>query len=108
MQAKHIVFTEPNVAVLQDFAFSMDNLAPTEVTIRNHYSLISAGTELACLAGIESWAPLPFIPGYCSVGEVLAVGAAVTHVQPGESTLLWQTRQPCARQPFGYPLACGH
>ena len=39
--------------------------------LQNEYSVISAGTELAILSGNESWAPLPFIPGYGSTGIAL-------------------------------------
>lgn len=39
--------------------------------LQNEYSVISAGTELAILSGNESWAPLPFTPGYGSVGIAL-------------------------------------
>ncbi|MBN1401196.1 MAG: zinc-binding alcohol dehydrogenase [Anaerolineae bacterium] len=89
MNAQHIMFTKPHVVELVDFEFDMSALAPNEVAIQNHYSLISPGTELACLSGIESWAPLPFVPGYASCGEVIAVGEAVTHVRSGEMVLCY-------------------
>lgn len=44
--------------------------------IKNEFSVVSAGTELACLAGIESWAPLPFVPGYGSIGRIVRPGSA--------------------------------
>jgi 2-desacetyl-2-hydroxyethyl bacteriochlorophyllide A dehydrogenase len=40
------------------------------VLIKNICSIISAGTEMAILSGGESWATLPFIPGYGSVGII--------------------------------------
>ncbi|MDC7238264.1 MAG: zinc-binding alcohol dehydrogenase [Sphaerochaetaceae bacterium] len=39
--------------------------------IKTLFSIISAGTEMAILSGNESWAPLPYIPGYGSVGRVI-------------------------------------
>jgi len=54
------------------------------VLIRTHYSLISAGTELACLSGSETWFKMPRSPGYASVGEVVAKGDNVTRVAVGD------------------------
>jgi 2-desacetyl-2-hydroxyethyl bacteriochlorophyllide A dehydrogenase len=78
------MFTAPNVVEAQDFAFDHDGLGGAQIAVRTHYSLISPGTELACLAGIESWAPHPFAPGYAACGEVLAVGDGVREVRPGD------------------------
>lgn len=61
--------------------------SPTDILIETEYSIVSAGTELACRAGIESWAPLPFCPGYGSVGKVIAKGADVKNVQIGQRIL---------------------
>lgn len=45
-------------------------LADGELLVRKLYSLISTGTELACLSGGESWFKMPSIPGYCCVSQV--------------------------------------
>lgn len=42
--------------------------------IQNEASVVSPGTELAILSGGESWAPLPYVPGYGSVGRVVRAG----------------------------------
>ena len=84
MRAEQIVFPQPYEVELQSFDFDLDNVRPTDVLIRTHYSLISPGTELACLSGRESWAKLPFIPGYAGCGEVLAVGSEVKDVKVGD------------------------
>ncbi len=84
MQAKRVVFIEPNVVAVEPFPFDVDALPADRVAIRNHYSLVSPGTELACLSGSESWARLPFVPGYAGCGEVIAVGAEVRDVLPGD------------------------
>jgi 2-desacetyl-2-hydroxyethyl bacteriochlorophyllide A dehydrogenase len=52
--------------------------------VQTEYSVISAGTELAVYQGLESWAPLPFIPGYGSVGRVLEVGDSISGIVPGD------------------------
>lgn len=84
MQAKQIVFPMPNEVELQAFELDLSALKSTDVAIRTHYSLISPGTELACLSGRESWAKLPFVPGYAGCGEVLAVGSEVKGFQVGD------------------------
>lgn len=61
--------------------------APDEIVIRTLVSIISPGTELACLAGLADWAPFPFRPGYGAVGEVIAVGDAVSKIKVGDIIL---------------------
>jgi 2-desacetyl-2-hydroxyethyl bacteriochlorophyllide A dehydrogenase len=84
MHARRLMFTAPNVCEVQAFEFDSEPLAPHEIAIETRYSLISPGTELACLRGTESWAQPPFAPGYAGCGEVLAAGSAVTGCQPGD------------------------
>ena len=55
-----------------------------DVIIRNHFSHISAGSELAAIDGLESWFNIPDTPGYTAVGEVLEIGEDVDHVKPGD------------------------
>ena len=59
-------------------------LGDHDVLIRTHYTLISAGTELACLSGVEAWFRFPATPGYASVGEVVEVGAQVSGLAAGD------------------------
>lgn len=64
---------------------------PGEMLVRNHRTLVSAGTELALWHGTHAqlgnpantWAKYPFKPGYAACGIVCAVGAGVTGVKPG-------------------------
>lgn len=83
IDAKHVIFVEPNVVRLEGFEFDP---TPTdnEVVIRTSASIVSAGTELACLSGIEDWARLPFAPGYGAVGQVIAVGKEVRAISIGD------------------------
>ncbi|MEV4399454.1 zinc-binding dehydrogenase [Nonomuraea sp. NPDC049607] len=62
-----------------------------EVLCRTTLSLISPGTELACLRGEfdpgtnwEEWVRYPFRPGYSMAGIVEAVGEGVTTLRPGD------------------------
>jgi len=57
---------------------------PEDVLIETEFSIISAGTELACRAGIEGWAPLPFVPGYGSIGRIVELGSAVKNLSVGQ------------------------
>lgn len=109
--AQQIVFTAPNEVALQEVDFDLTALQADEVALRTHYSLISPGTELACLRGVESWAPLPFTPGYAGVGEVLAVGPDVSAWRPGDLAFTYSrhasptlARTLLARLPEGLDL----
>ena len=77
MKYRKIVVTKPDTVELKHENFDTTIEDPMEVIVRNHYSLISAGTELACLAGLESWFPIPGTPGYVSVGEIIETGTGV-------------------------------
>ncbi|MDC7238896.1 MAG: zinc-binding alcohol dehydrogenase, partial [Spirochaetales bacterium] len=64
---KAIQFTEPWKAELVEMPFSPIG----DTIIDTVCSVISPGTEKAILSGGEGWAPLPYIPGYGSVGTVI-------------------------------------
>ncbi|AWV02721.1 oxidoreductase [Burkholderia sp. JP2-270] len=71
-----------------------ENLPPlrdTEALVRVTYSLVSPGTERYYVAQLrEQGGQLPL--GYCAIGEVVAAGAAVHGVRPGERVVAmgWQ------------------
>lgn len=96
IQAKQVVFAKPDVVLLEDFEFD-----PTpkegEIVIRTLNSIISAGTELACLAGLANWASFPFRPGYGAVGEVIAVGNAVKDIKVGDVVLTYSNHASHAK-----------
>lgn len=95
MQTKRILFDQPgHVAIARDGAVPVVEKS-TELVVRTLYSLVSPGTELACLTGRESWFPLPGTPGYAAVGEVLAAGAAVTRFVPGDRILTHGPHASC-------------
>jgi threonine dehydrogenase-like Zn-dependent dehydrogenase len=81
-----VMFPEAGRAELQSFPMP-EIVKPTDIIIETEYSIVSAGTELACRAGIEGWAPLPFCPGYGSVGRVIAHGDAVKDIAVGQRVL---------------------
>lgn len=84
--SKRVMFPAPGRTELQEFPMPEVSL-PTDVLIENEYSIVSAGTELACRAGIEGWAPLPFCPGYGSVGRIVACGPQAKNAVVGQRVL---------------------
>lgn len=84
MKNLSILFTAADRIELDEVESGFTSLGDHEVLTRTQYSLISAGTELACLAGIEAWFSFPNSPGYATVGEVVETGASVSAVQPGD------------------------
>ena len=81
----------------QSFEFDLATLKPGEVAIRTHYSLISPGTELACLSGKESWAKLPFVPGYAGCGEIVALGEQAGDLKVGDLVFSYTKHASVAR-----------
>jgi len=80
------MFPAPGLTELQAFE-APEISAPTDIIIETEYSIVSAGTELACRAGTEGWAALPFCPGYGSVGRVIAKGSEACGVEIGQRIL---------------------
>ena len=85
MKNPSVMFVAPWQAELQGVEMSKD-LGPGQLLVKKQYSLISTGTELACLSGKETWYPMPSVSGYCCVSEVIEskspiyqVGALVFH-----------------------------
>lgn len=89
MTGQRVMFTAPNVIELQPYEFSIDNLPADSIAIKSHYTLISPGTEMACLRGVEAWAPPPFNPGYAGTGDIIAVGANVKDRQVGDMVVAY-------------------
>ncbi len=89
MKNKSIVFTGCDQVEVQDLEENLEGLQAHEALVKTSFSLVSAGTELTCLAGIESWFTFPSTPGYTSVGEVVKVGDQVSEVAPGDVVYTW-------------------
>lgn len=84
MKNKKIYVPVPWKIELLEEEFREEITDPNDIIVRNHYSHLSAGTELACVAGTEDWFPLPNTPGYTAVGEIIEKGSAVEHVNTGD------------------------
>ena len=81
---KKIVFQNTD-SVLCKSADEIKIASPEDILIETNASIISTGTELSIWAGLESWAPLPYIPGYGSVGTILEVGDSVNDLKEGDT-----------------------
>lgn len=84
MKNKKIFVTAPwKIEFVEDeFNETIDN--PNEVIVENVYSHLSAGTEMACVSGIESWFQIPATPGYTAVGKVIEKGDNATGIEKGD------------------------
>lgn len=89
-----VVFPRQDLAVLEEQTLA-EPLQADEILIKNSYSLISPGTELAMYTQSHIafgdpqvvWARYPYYPGYASVGRVQAVGQQVDTVAVGDTLL---------------------
>jgi 2-desacetyl-2-hydroxyethyl bacteriochlorophyllide A dehydrogenase len=81
-----IRFESPGVAALAEEAEPKGDAERT--LIRTAYSIVSPGTELAILKGTEGWAPLPYVPGYGSVGRIEAA-AKGSRLEKGQTVFTY-------------------
>lgn len=84
MKFKKVVFAAPWKVEVQEDECDPSKTSDDSLCLKTLYSLISPGTELACLAGTESWFKLPNTHGYTAVSEVVAVGAQVSGFKKGD------------------------
>lgn len=73
MENEKIIFTAPWQVEFQREEWDY-KLEKGQALVKKHYTLISPGTELACLSGGESWFQMPGIPGYAAVSEIIELG----------------------------------
>jgi len=79
-----IEFSKKNTVRVKEEEINIDNLGDLEVVIRNEASLISAGTELSRLKGLEEGCDFPFRPGYASIGVIEKKGKGIKDFEIGE------------------------
>lgn len=88
MTTKTIVFTKPYTAELLDE--EIPSIGADQVGIKMEYTVISGGTERACLVALpNAGGSFPKHLGYCGVGIVDAIGENVTTVAPGDRVLVY-------------------
>lgn len=96
----YVVFPRPGVVELA--AERLPAPGPGEVLCRAVLSVISPGTELACLRGDfdpgtnwAAWVTYPFRPGYSMVAEVASVGVEVEGLVPGQRVQAFAPHAQC-------------
>jgi 2-desacetyl-2-hydroxyethyl bacteriochlorophyllide A dehydrogenase len=86
---QRLQFPRPGTVEIEEF--TAEPPQPGRVAIRTHYSLMSTGTELTVFNGAfeagthwQDYARFPFRPGYAAVGEIIARGDDVLHLNVGD------------------------
>ena len=88
MKSKKIVFTAPHKAELLEV--DVPELKENEVLSEMEYTVVSGGTERACILGMNNTSQkFPMSLGYCGVGRVVEVGPAVKSVKAGDRVLVY-------------------
>ena len=89
MSKKQIIFTAVHTAELLEV--ENPSIKDDEVLTKMEYTVVSGGTERACIMGMENAGGMVFPKylGYCGVGRVVEVGAAVTSVAVGDRVLVY-------------------
>jgi 2-desacetyl-2-hydroxyethyl bacteriochlorophyllide A dehydrogenase len=98
MKSLYIVFPEKEKVELREETIAPPK--PGEVLCAAEKSLVSIGTETACLRGIfepgtnwAEWVKYPFRPGYSMAARVIAVGQGVTGLKEGDRLATWIEHQ---------------
>jgi 2-desacetyl-2-hydroxyethyl bacteriochlorophyllide A dehydrogenase len=89
LQNKKVVFNKPWEVSLHTEDLDDSNIPEGHALVKKIYSVISTGTELACLSGGEGWFKMPGVPGYACAGEVIKCGANVEGLKPGDKILCY-------------------
>jgi len=89
LKNKSVMFEKPWEARLCEEDLDDSVIPAGNALIKKKYSIISTGTELACLSGNESWFKMPRVHGYSCVGEVIKIGENVTNVSPGDTVFCY-------------------
>jgi threonine dehydrogenase-like Zn-dependent dehydrogenase len=71
---------------LEEFEFDAGRLASDQCAIESLYTIVSAGTELASLTGLEA-TQYPVYPGYGGCGRVTAVGDDIRGIAVGDTVM---------------------
>ena len=89
MKRRTIVFTEREKAELIETDFEQINPEPGFALLKTEYSLISPGTERACLLGLVDGS-FPMTLGYSAVATVLEAGKG-SDLKPGDRAVIYHS-----------------
>ena len=91
MKTKYAVITSKETCEIRTEEINPANLKEREILVSAHYSMISAGTELAGFSALSpgvykkgAWNAYPWRSGYGLIGRAEAVGGEVDHITKGD------------------------
>ena len=88
MTSKKISFTATHKAELVEG--ELRELNENEVLTEMEYTVVSGGTERACIMGSNNTSQkFPMSLGYCGIGHVIQIGSTVTSVAVGDRVLVY-------------------
>ena len=88
MTSKKISFTAIHKAELVEA--ELRELKENEVLTEMEYTVVSGGTERACIMGSNNTSQkFPMSLGYCGIGHVIQIGSTVTSVAVGDRVLVY-------------------
>lgn len=88
MKKQQIFFTAPKTAELWEQ--DVPSIATDEVLVKMEYTVVSGGTEKACLLASENTSKrFPMSLGYCGVGHAVEVGKDVKRIAAGDRVLVY-------------------
>lgn len=92
MKVKSIDFVAKGKAEFREVEADIGALAPDQVLLKTDCTLISPGTEFACISGMDpSGMNFPKTLGYSAVARVLKTGSAVTSLHEGDRCLCYHS-----------------
>ena len=92
MKVKSIDFVAKGKAEFREREIDTNTLAPDQVLLKTDCTLISPGTEFACISGMDpSGMNFPKTLGYSAVARVLKTGSAVTSLHEGDRCLCYHS-----------------
>ncbi len=93
MRGRRLIMRQPLAVDLEDFELDERSLHSGDLLVRNRFTAISPGTELASFTGlalesdVSDYGKYPFRPGYAAVGEVIAAGPDTPRFPVGQHVL---------------------
>lgn len=88
MKVSEIMFPDKEAITFLEVEKDLES-AGSGVIVDTEYTILSAGTELACLRGSENWVKYPFSPGYGCVGKVSHGGTNGSSFKAGDRIFHW-------------------
>ena len=102
MKARALICTEKQEFAIDDVI--LDEPGSDKVVIRNHYSGVSIGTELALVRNKISWGPFPICLGYQGTGVIEQVGDDVVGFKLGDR-VYYRRNEPMKLASDGTPVS---